>query len=77
MEGPQRWSPLEDPGRTVHVMAREKDGDVDGDQPGTWVVSVTTNMSMDEADIDDTTEVVENDDGTRTYTKRVRRSPEA
>ena len=57
-------------------MGREAKGDVDGDQPATWVVSVTTNMSMDEGDLDDTTEVVENDDGTTTYTKRVPRSPD-
>ncbi len=42
-----------------------------GDQDGLWVVSVTTNMSMDKSDLDDATDVVENDDGTTTYTKKV------
>ena len=42
-----------------------------GNQDGVWVVTVTTNMSMDESDLDDATEVVDNDDGSTTYTKKV------
>ena len=57
-------------------MAQEAKGEIDSDQPATWVVSVTTNMSMDEGGLDDKTEVVENDDGSTTYTKRVPRSPD-
>ena len=66
------FSPPDEEARRYRArMAQEAKGEVDGDEPGTWVVSVTTNMSMDEGELVDTTEVVENDDGTTTYTKRV------
>jgi hypothetical protein len=52
-------------------VTQEATGDTGGEHVRTWVVSVTTNLSMDESCVDDTTEVIENDDGTTTYTKRV------
>jgi hypothetical protein len=42
----------------------------DRDDERQWIVSVTTNMSMDDRDLDDETEVIENADGTTTYVKR-------
>ena len=45
------------------------------DHVGEWVVSVTTNMSVDEANGEEDAEVVKNPDGTITYVKRVEIPP--
>ncbi len=47
----------------------------DRDDPGPWGLSLTTNMSISEGDLEGTTEVIENPDGTTTYVIRVDRPP--
>ena len=40
------------------------------DHEGEWVVSVTTNLSVDKENVEEDAEVVKNSDGTITYVKR-------